>query len=258
MPIEVFNRVEKKYAITENTYLEIRDFLKKYVVLDKHNVNDATYPICNIYYDTGDNYLIKNSIEKPEYKEKLRLRSYGVPDSDDQIVFLEMKKKYKGITYKRRSRLKLWEAYEFLNNHKFPEKSDYINVQVLNEIDYVIKFYNPIPKMKISYDRYAFFSTESRDLRISFDSNIFINKEHLRLEDPDKGERLLKENYRVMEIKAEKSIPLWLSEYLSKNKIYPTGFSKYGSGYKKYLSETLEGEQCSILQQEPLLAKSLL
>ena len=257
MAIEVFQRSEKKYVINNETYLKMRDFLKSYMVPDKYNKNDETYHITNIYYDTHDNYLIRNSIEKPVYKEKIRLRSYGIPDLDS-FVFIELKKKFNKITYKRRTKLKLFEAYDFFEKNIIPQESDYINKQVLNEILYFKTIYNPIPRVKLSYDRYAFFSSENKDLRVSFDTKIYYNTENLKLENEDKGIQLLNDDFWILEIKAEKGIPLWLVKYLSENKIYSTGFSKYGSVHKKLISLTKEDHKCFIQQQLPLLAKSIL
>ncbi|MBE7054130.1 MAG: polyphosphate polymerase domain-containing protein [Ruminococcaceae bacterium] len=257
MAIEVFRRSEKKYVIDNEAYLKMRNFLKTYMISDKYNKDDNTYHISNIYYDTHDDYLVRNSIEKPIYKEKIRLRTYGTPDLNS-FSYIELKKKYNGITYKRRTKIKLYEAYDFLNNKIFPENNGYINKQVLNEISYFISVYNPVPKIKISYDRYAFFSLDTKDLRVSFDRNIFFNTENLQLESSEKGNRLLKEDYWILEIKAEKGIPIWLTNYLSENKIYSTGFSKYGSIHKRLISLTKEDDKCFMQQQLPLLAKSLL
>lgn len=256
MAIEVFKRSEKKYVIDNDTFLSMREFLKQYMTPDKYNVDNQVYSINNLYYDTKDDYLIRTSIDKPRYKEKLRVRSYGVPKCDS-IVFIELKKKFDSITYKRRTKIVLEDAYNFIENKKMPENTDLINYQVLNELNYFINLYNPIPKMKICYERYAFFSNESKDLRVSFDRNIFYNNKDIRLENDDKGTRLLKENFWVLEIKGEKGVPLWLARYLSENKIFSTGFSKYGSSHKKLITISEEDYQWLLQEQEPLLAKSL-
>ena len=117
--IEVFSRVEHKYMINNETYIKLREQLKEYMYEDGFSAEGGFYTICNIYYDTDTDELIRKSIEKPVYKEKLRLRSYGRADHDTK-VFLEIKKKYKGVVNKRRTVLKLDEAYEFASTYEQP------------------------------------------------------------------------------------------------------------------------------------------
>ena len=138
MAIVVFSRYEKKYLIDDSTYRYIIDSISDHMVPDKYSKNGEFYNIANIYYDTLDDALIRASIEKPVYKEKLRLRSYGVPELDDK-VFLEIKKKYKGLVNKRRTKLKLCEAYDLTMDGIYPEIQDYMNPQVLSEIEYFLK-----------------------------------------------------------------------------------------------------------------------
>ena len=99
---QIFERYEKKYLLDENQYTELQKVLKGRFQID----NYGKTTINNIYYDTPESLLIRRSIEKPVYKEKLRVRSYGKADSETQ-VFIELKKKYKGIVYKRRTSMKL-------------------------------------------------------------------------------------------------------------------------------------------------------
>lgn len=255
LAIEVFSRVEKKYVISNDKFLLLKDAMKNHMVKDKYNKDDKPYHITNIYYDTIDNYLIRNSTDKPYYKEKLRLRGYGVPKSDD-MVYLEIKKKCGGVTYKRRSALHLYEAYEFVKSPDIILK-EHVNKQVLAELKYFINTYKPVAKMKVSYDRFAFFSNGANDLRVSFDTNIRTDTKDLLLENENKGNHILKEDLWVMEIKTSEAIPMWLTKLLSENAIYPTGFSKYGTGHKKEISEKRGEGLCLVSHREPLLAKSL-
>lgn len=243
MAIEVFNRHESKFLIDEDIYNHIQNDLLKYMDLDDHNKEYGFYTISNIYFDTNDDYLIRNSISKPTYKEKLRIRAYGVPDIDEK-VYLEIKKKFNGIVNKRRTKLKLSEAYDFVKNNTKPNIKNYMNKQVINEIEYILKIYNLSPKVYLAYDRKALFSKENRDLRITFDTNIRTRRYDLKLENGDYGESLLEGNKLLMEVKAEKNIPLWLSKLLSEYKIYKTSFSKYGNEYKKMIANerNLKGE----------------
>lgn len=233
--IEVFNRVEHKYIVEGDTYNRIREQLKAYMYEDGFSTDGGFYTICNIYYDTDTDELIRHSIEKPTYKEKLRLRSYGRAEPDSK-VFLEIKKKYRGVVNKRRTVLNLREAYEFTSTYSKPEFKSYMNAQVLNELEYFMKFYKPVPKVFLAYDRAALFCKDNPELRITFDTNIRARREDLRLDSDDKGELLIDKDKWVMEIKVIDSYPLWLVEILSSNGLYKTSFSKYGTEYEKYIS----------------------
>lgn len=234
--IEVFNRHEIKFLIDEHTYSHIQDRLLEYMELDEYNKTHPFYTISNIYYDTRDNALIRNSLAKPKYKEKLRLRAYGVPGADSK-VYLEIKKKYCGMVNKRRTTMKLKEAYDFARTGIKPQFQQYMNGQVLNEIEYLLKLYALEPKLYLAYDRKAFFHKESRDLRITFDTDIRTRRHDLRLESGDYGEALLEPGQWLMEVKTGKSIPFWLTKLLSEHKIYRTSFSKYGKEYHKLLRD---------------------
>ena len=109
MAQEVFERYEKKYLLDTPQYHSLICEMAKWMCADQF----GRHTISNIYFDTGNFELIRRSIEKPEYKEKVRLRAYG-PVSQDSTVFAELKKKAGGIVYKRRAALKLKEARDFL------------------------------------------------------------------------------------------------------------------------------------------------
>jgi hypothetical protein len=243
MAKEVFNRYENKFLIGDDVYCSILSRLLDRMEPDKHNEDCSFYTISNIYFDTKDNLLISNSLSKPTYKEKLRLRSYGVPKSDDR-VFLEIKKKYNGMVNKRRTRMNLYEAYEFVRTGIKPEIKDYMNRQVISEIEYMLKLYDLEPRLYLAYDRKALCSSEERGLRVTFDTNIRTRRYDLKLERGDYGEPLMDKGEWLMEIKAERSIPLWLTKLLSEYKIYRTGFSKYGTEYERQLiiSRKMKGE----------------
>ena len=244
MAIEVFNRHELKYLMNEDEVQRIESELMRYMELDEYNKTHEFYTISNIYYDTKDNNLIRTSLCKPKYKEKLRLRAYGVPKIDEK-VYLEIKKKVNGIVNKRRTSLKLQEAYDFTSTGVKPEIREYMNPQVIKEIEYILKIYDLEPKIYLAYDRKAMFSKENRDLRITFDTNIRTRRNDLKLEQGDYGEKLLEDGLWLMEVKAERSLPLWLTKLLSDYKIFRTSFSKYGREYEKMLLEnrSLKGEK---------------
>ncbi|MBQ5447235.1 MAG: polyphosphate polymerase domain-containing protein [Lachnospiraceae bacterium] len=237
MAIEVFNRVEKKYLINSEQFNILSQRLEPYMNLDEYCSNGEFYSINNLYFDTEEDELIGRSIEKPVYKEKLRLRSYGVPDSNT-YVFLEIKKKYKGIVNKRRTTIKLTDAYSFIENGIIPENEMYLNTQVLKEIKYFLDFYRPKAKVFIKYDRLALFGKDDENLRITFDKNIITRRDNLRLENGENGEKILEDRMYLMEIKVPASFPLWLSDMLAELKIYSNSFSKYGNEYRKTMKNS--------------------
>lgn len=232
MAIEVFNRYENKYLLEQDAYLRFYNDLLENMELDAYNKQHEFYLISNLYFDTPHDSLIRTSLSKPKYKEKLRLRAYGVP-SGDAKVYLEMKKKVFGLVNKRRTGMKLHEAYEFVRTGIKPALQPYMNKQVIEEIKYFLCRYELEPKVYLAYERKAMFSKESRDLRITFDTNIRHRRYDLGLELGDHGQLLDPANKWLMEIKAENTIPLWLSRLLSEHGLYRTSFSKYGNEYKK-------------------------
>ena len=209
------------------------------MALDCHNEGNETYTIANIYFDTSDDYLIRTSLSKPDYKEKLRLRSYGIPNNNSK-VFLEIKKKFNGIVNKRRTVLRLDEAYEFLETGIMPKIEPYMNPQVLRELEYFLKIYDLSPKLYLAYDRIAYYERQNSDLRISFDSNIRSRRYDLRLECGDYGDRLLSEDVYLMEIKTSLAKPLWLTHMLAEFDIKRRSFSKYGTEFKNTTNKQKE------------------
>ena len=223
----VFKRVEKKYLLTEEQYNKILKYCSNYLKEDEFGL----HTVCNIYYDTKNFDLIRNSIEKPIYKEKVRLRSYDTPNGDTK-VYLELKKKYDGIVYKRRITMFLNEAIKSIENRKI-DKDD----QISKEINYVLNHYDLEPKLYLAYDRKAYYSNESDDLRITFDTNIRSRMEDIDLSMGDAGELLFDNKCYLMEVKTASSMPMWFVKILDELNIYPTSFSKYGSIYKKLVKK---------------------
>ncbi|MGN7358987.1 polyphosphate polymerase domain-containing protein [Paenibacillus sp. SAF-054] len=232
MAIEVFNRYENKYLMDTKAFYDIYNDLMAYMEPDENNKDDKFYTISNLYYDTEHHSLIRTSLAKPKYREKLRIRSYGVPGSDAK-VYLELKKKVSGLVNKRRTSLRLHEAYEFVRTGQAPEYRKGMNQQVIREIEYFLSRYELQPMVYLAYDRIALFCKGNRDLRITFDTNIRSRRYDLRLEAGDYGEQLMERGQWLMEVKAEKTIPVWLSKMLSEHQMYRTSFSKYGNEYKK-------------------------
>lgn len=219
----IFRRYEKKYLLNKEQYENFLKILTYNTVPDKYGKST----ICNIYYDTPDYRLIRASIEKPVYKEKLRLRTYDVPDGS-QNCFLELKKKYCGVVYKRRIKAPYNEGLSYLNGY-----SDKLNgSQIKNEIAYFRDFYDSlIPAMNIFYERTAYYDRTDQNIRFTFDSNILYRNYNTDLRSGIYGKKILNDNIHLLEIKTASSIPMWVSEMLSELEIFPVSFSKYGTAY---------------------------
>lgn len=218
----IFKRVEKKYRITEATYLSLMERIGEQLEPDRYGKST----VCNLYLDTPDFLLIRNSIEAVSYKEKLRVRSYGIP-KEDGTVFFEIKKKYKGTVYKRRISTTYSKVMTYLSGGECPDDS-----QIMRELDYTMGYYRwPQPRALIFYEREAFFAKEIPGLRLTFDRNIRYRFDNLTPEHGDVGTSILEDGYVLMEIKTDGGMPLWLSHILNDLAIYPSRFSKYATAY---------------------------
>lgn len=237
MAQEVFRRVEKKFLLTTAQADALAARLSEQMLPDSYNRDGKAYTICNLYYDTIHSSLIRESLRKPVYKEKLRLRGYGTPSPDD-LVFLEMKKKYDGVVSKRRTQLPLAAAYEFLQSGVPPADPGNANLQVLSELSYLLGRLPLVPRVYLAYDRYAWFAREDSGLRLTFDYRIRTRWDDLRLESGDRGALLLRDDLVLMELKAEGSVPVWMAHLLSGVQAHHTSFSKYGAAYLQRLSQS--------------------
>lgn len=223
----VFKRYEKKYIINIQQYNDIVKQLEYNTVPDKYGETD----VCNIYFDTPDYRIIRASIEKPVYKEKLRIRCYGTPDNDS-YGFVELKKKYKGVVYKRRIKTPYLDGLDFMLN-----KGDSIaDSQIKREIGYFKELYTDLrPSADIFYKRQAFLDRNNPFVRFTFDRDLCFRNYDYDLQKGIYGENVTDTNQIVMEIKTPGGMPLWAKDMLTEMEIYPTSFSKYGTAYKKYI-----------------------
>ena len=235
MELRTFNRCETKFLLTKEQYRQLLTKLEGYMRPDSHCEN-GSYKICSIYFDTPDSEVLRRSVSKPYYKEKLRLRSYGTPSGDTDTVFLELKKKIGGIVNKRRAVLTYGQAKEYLRSGAKPDGLDYTDRQVLEEIDWFIKNNPVVPYAYVSYDRIAMFGVDDSSLRLTIDSNLQARRTDLCLAHGSCGHLLLPQDTRLMEIKISGAVPLYLARILSELKIYSHGFSKIGAEYKLTLT----------------------
>lgn len=235
MTIKTFKRYEVKYFVSAEQYKIIRTELEKYMALDKFCQKNGSYMIYNLYFDTEHDDIIRHSLAKPYYKEKLRMRSYKIPTCGEDTVFLELKKKVGGIVAKRRAVMTFSQATHFIETGLIPDTDNYKDRQVLDEIAEFLSRNPASPKVFISYERTAFFAKDNPELRVSFDNNILTRRNEVNLTSGDYGAELITDDRILMEIKCEGHMPLWLCHLLSKMKIYKTTFSKYGTEYKTYV-----------------------
>lgn len=230
----VFQRYELKFLLTPQRKAAVLAAMQAHMALDQY----GRTTIRNLYFDTDSYLLIRRSLERPAYKEKLRVRSYQAAKHDDS-VFVELKKKYRDVVYKRRVSLRQSSAIECLSKGvDLPLQS-----QIADEINYFCRFYQTLaPKVFLSCEREAYYEAEGNDLRVTMDENILYRREALSLSAPVFGTPLLPKGMTLMEIKTPTAIPLWLTRCLSREKICKTTFSKYGAAYTDMLLRQSKGE----------------
>ena len=233
-----FKRYELKYLLNKKEKEEILLAMKPHMKLDDY----GRTVIRNIYFDTENFRLIRRSLEKPVYKEKLRIRSYKPVQITDP-VFVEIKKKYKSVVYKRRLLLPEKTVMEsFRTGEPLPVCS-----QIGDEIQYFREYYKNLqPSVFLSYEREAFHSLDGSDFRVTFDENILYRRNDISLGSEIYGHPLLGKQQTLMEIKTSGGIPLWMSETLTKHHLYKTSFSKYGSAYQRMMEAAMQGASCII------------
>lgn len=223
----IFKRYELKYMLTLQQKEVILEAMKPYMALDEY----GRTTIRNIYYDTDNYRLVRRSIEKPVYKEKLRVRSYRQVAPEEK-VFVELKKKHQSIVYKRRLLLPQGQAERWLEGVQWEGAPS----QIQAEIDYFLNYYETLhPVLFLSYEREAYYSMDGGDFRVTFDDTILCRQEDLSLTAEVGGVPVLQEGLVLMEIKCSGGIPLWMTRVLSAEKIYKTSFSKYGTAYEKII-----------------------
>lgn len=294
----VFKRVEKKYRIGAAERAAVEAAAGGPMAVDAYGRTRIT----SLYLDTPERSMIAQSVEKPLYKEKLRLRAYGdaagvalmgafgagpivrepggLPLSDGEVetrvasglqvpgaalalpVFFGIKKKFKGIVYKRRLALTLPAALAFVSGLPYEQAcarwplSDAALAaaalspttrQIARELEAAMDRWLPlVPSMGIACDRAAWayrpemFQEREGDelfdseLRITFDDCLEYLDCH-RFRSPWRP--IIESSESVMEIKSAGPYPPWLVEVLSAERIYPASFTKYGNAYQMATAE---------------------
>lgn len=232
---DVFERYELKYFLTQPQKKALLQKMENRMKLDKY----GRTTIRNIYYDTDSFRLIRDSLDHPVYKEKMRIRSYQRADSGD-MVFVEIKKKFEDVVYKRRVAVPKTAAESWINLRKnIPFKS-----QITSEIDYFLNFYEGIEaKAFLSYEREAYSDGKDPEFRLTLDENILARDEDLDLGSDIWGTPLLPMGMTLMEVKIQGAMPMWMAEFLSENNITKASYSKYGTYYKDYLMKNTRTER---------------
>ena len=223
----VFERYEYKFFLTPSQKADLLNGTGNRLVLDQY----GRTTIRNIYYDTDSFRLIRESLDHPVYKEKLRVRSYQRADDED-MVFVEIKKKFEDVVYKRRVAVPKMAAGSWIDKGG----NTPIRTQITSEIDYFLRFYEGISaKAFISYEREAYTCTTDPEFRLTLDENIFARDEDLDLGNDIWGTALLPEATTLMEVKIAGAMPLWMAKFLSSHGIRKISYSKYGTYYKENL-----------------------
>lgn len=240
----VFKRYEIKYMVTAAQKERILKAMEPYMEADRFGRSTVR----NLYFDTDDFVLARHSIAKPDYKEKLRIRSYAKADAGS-TVFVELKRKFDGVVYKRRIGLPEADAMKWMagvRNETIEAELDKESPQVAVEIEYFAGLYKGLkPVIYLSYDREAYRMREGAavsdggsEFRVTFDSNIFCRETELTLASEAYGTPILEGGMFLMELKCPGAIPLWLTKVLSEEHIYKTSFSKYGRAYCSFMEKT--------------------
>ncbi len=224
----IFKRYELKYLLTTEQMATILQQSAPHIRGDEFGKST----ICNVYYDTPDSLLIRRSLEKPIYKEKLRLRSYGIAKANTP-VFAEIKKKYDGVVYKRRIHTGEKQAMALCKGIAPTDRN-----QITDEILFFVRRYERLaPAMFISYEREAFYAKDNSDFRITFDRNILWRDTDLTLSKGVYGTPLMQSNQVLMEVKCPGAMPLWFVKILTEAGVHKTSFSKYGNAYQAKLKQ---------------------
>ena len=227
-PIVVMKRYELKYLLSAEQTDYFRRCLAGHMLPDGYGRTS----IASLYYDTPDYRLIRQSIEKPPFKEKIRLRSYGMA-TESSPVYLELKRKAYGVVYKRRVQSTIPLVEKFFAGEGDICAGGQINKEITTFRDY---YGGLVPSCLIIYDRTAYYEPEG-DLRLTIDENPRYRVDELNLTSSMDGISLLPEGWTILEIKVQRSMPLWLAKILSEGKIYKSSFSKYGEAYRQQLAK---------------------
>lgn len=225
--INLMQRYEKKYLLTFEQAENLKAFLSTKISLDIHHIGHEPYHIHSYYFDNSDHKIVKMSMESPAYKEKIRLRIYG---KDNHMIFIETKKKFLGQSYKYRKSIDKDVAQNILNLDYKDIMSDSIDDRRMYDM---ILQYNLKPHIELDYDRLAY-ENSMEGIRVTFDTNL-----SYKYVSQSKSTKLF-EDYVILEVKCHRAFPMWMSKYLSEQRLHHQSLSKYGASYTHYTKGALD------------------
>ena len=218
---ETFQRKELKYLLDAPSLYRLREAVSRHLLPSEF----GTSQVNSLYLDTRERSVIARSVEKPLYKEKLRIRWYRSGSlATASEAFVELKKKHKGIVYKRRLAVSPQTAIGFSRG------SGLGGSQIAREIEAARqRMGDLLPSALVICRRTSFGSDGEGELRITFDEGLRV----LDLFDGGQTVYPLEPGQVVLEVKGANAHPFWLVDALSAERAYPVAFSKYGAFYER-------------------------
>ena len=243
--MDTFERKETKYLLTPMQYIQFRALAEGHMAPAEYHESD----VMSVYYDTPDDLLVNRSIAGGKYKEKLRVRAYGRGETTPETpVFIEIKKKFKGVTYKRRVNCTQAAADAFLGGMDYEQAIDTwpladaqaqdaahgrIALQIAGEIAWMRDHYDGLaPRMDVRTHRLSFVDADDPELRITFDADVSWRKAGSSRE-----HSLFANGERILEVKCAQAYPMWLVAVLNECGARPQSVSKYGRAYQAAMAE---------------------
>ena len=231
-----FKRIETKYIVAAEELSALLADLKEYLAEDDFPRSTIT----NIYFDNQDFQVIRDSIDRKNGREKVRMRTYVAHPTANSRVFLELKKKDKeGVGHKYRIASDLQSVLQFMENDR-TTNATVDDKELIDELTSLKKRYTALsPKMYIYYERYSLKEKHSLEgypqtkVRVTIDQNLIYRDYDVTMLEDRYGRDLVGEGKVIMEIKAPGEQPVWLQEIIKKYELEPTSFSKYGTAYRK-------------------------
>lgn len=258
--MDTFERKEIKYLLTPMQYIQFRALAEGHLAPAEYHESTVT----SVYYDTPDDVLINRSIAGGKYKEKLRVRAYGTDKpAADTPVFIEIKKKFKGITYKRRVNCTKAAADAFLGGMDYEQAigtwpladaqaqegaHSRVSLQIAGEIAWMRDHYEGLaPRMNVLTHRLSFVDADNPELRITFDADARWQKVGDACE-----QAMFANDERILEVKCAQAYPMWLVAVLNECGVRPQSVSKYGRAYQASLATTRETVLAAAKARQPL------
>ncbi|MHA1725936.1 MAG: VTC domain-containing protein [Promethearchaeota archaeon] len=233
-----FNRFELKYLISLKTRDNIIKYITPLMKLDPH-IKYYNYEVRSLYFDSFFGNFYFDKIDGLKQRVKLRVRFY--PDqkkSNDELAFIEIKKKNNENVIKQRIIVPLNEVFQIIDANSQKAKDFYNNAtlyekKILNEIWYLKRKYHLHPISIVIYQRQAFQSKMEKTFRVTFDSKIKARNFNFNLKEKGGTKFIVPQNLIIMELKFNSVIPNWALNILQVNDCIHEKISKYALGLNK-------------------------